>query len=196
MTDEHYQEMKKLDAEQTAKVKKASVSRGVVIVHTGDGKGKSTAGFGVALRAAGHGQRVGIVQFIKGTWKTGEQAALKRFPEVTHLISGDGFTWKTKSRENDIASAERGLGLAAEMLSSGEYDVVVLDEVNVAMSYGYLREAEVIAAVESRPTKTSVVLTGRGAPAGLIDCADTVTEHTAVKHAFQAGIKARLGVEF
>ncbi|MEM8709612.1 MAG: cob(I)yrinic acid a,c-diamide adenosyltransferase [Planctomycetota bacterium] len=195
-TDQHVARMTALDAVQTERVKKANISRGVVLVHTGEGKGKSTAGFGVAIRAAGHGQKVGLVQFIKGTWKTGEQAALKRFPEITHVISGDGFTWKTKDRANDIASASRGLDEARSMLSGGDFDVVILDEINVALSYGYLSEADVIDAVTSRPTETSVVLTGRGAPESLIDVADTVTEHRPVKHAFKNGIKARKGVEF
>lgn len=193
---EHYEKMVALDAEQGAKVKDAYVSRGVVLVHTGDGKGKSTAGFGVAIRAAGHGQRVGVVQFIKGTWKTGEQAALARFEEITHVISGDGFTWKTKNRANDIASAEHGLSVAADMLKSGDYHVVILDEINVAMSYDYLDPACVLEAIAARPSKTSVVLTGRNAPESIIDAADTVTQHVAVKHAFKSGIKARIGVEF
>ena len=192
----HYENMVALDAEQGAKVKSASMSRGIVLVHTGDGKGKSTAGFGVAIRAAGHGQRVGVVQFIKGTWKTGEQASLARFEEITHVISGDGFTWKTKNRANDIASAEHGLAVAAEMLEGGEYHVVILDEINVAMSYGYLEPARVLEAIAARPSKTSVVLTGRNAPQSIIEAADTVTLHVPVKHAFTSGIKARIGVEF
>ncbi len=192
----HHEKMVALDAEQGAKVKAASVSRGIVLVHTGDGKGKSTAGFGVAIRAAGHGQRVGVVQFIKGTWKTGEQAALARFEEITHVISGDGFTWKTKNRANDVASAEHGLSVAADMLKSGDYHVVILDEINVAMSYDYIDPARVIEAIAARPTKTSVVLTGRNAPESIIEAADTVTLHVPVKHAFKSGIKARIGVEF
>ena len=192
----HYENMIRLESEQGAKVKNASTSRGIVLVHTGDGKGKSTAGFGVAIRAAGHGQRVGVVQFIKGTWKTGEQAALRRFEEITHVISGDGFTWKTKNRANDIASAEHGLAVAAEMLKGGEYHVVILDEINVAMGYEYLDPDQVIEAIAARPSKTSVVLTGRNAPQSIIEAADTVTLHVPVKHAFKSGIKARIGVEF
>lgn len=193
---DHRDRMERLAKEQSQKVKRADESRGVVIVHTGEGKGKSTAGFGVAIRAAGHGQRVGIVQFIKGTWKTGEQAAFRRFEEITHIVSGDGFTWKTKDKANDIASAERGLRIAEEMIQSGDYDVLILDEINVAMSYGYLNPMDVGRIVMKRPREMSVVLTGRGAPPAIIVIADTVSEHVAVKHAFTAGIRARKGIEF
>ncbi len=192
----HHERMTVLDAQQTQKVKRASGSRGIVLVQTGDGKGKSTSAFGVAIRAAGHGQKVGIVQFIKGTWKTGEQAALKRFPEITHRVSGDGFTWKTKNRENDIASAERGLALATGMITSGDYAVVILDEINVALSYGYLDVQDVVGLVSTKPLEMSIVLTGRGAPPDVIAVADTVTEHRVINHAFQAGMRARKGVEF
>ncbi|MEM1414310.1 MAG: cob(I)yrinic acid a,c-diamide adenosyltransferase [Myxococcota bacterium] len=192
----HAAKMKALKAEQDAKVKAKDIRRGVVVVHTGDGKGKSTAGFGVALRAAGHGQRVAVVQFIKGTWKTGEQAAMKRFPEITHVVSGDGFTWNTQDRQQDVASAERGWQRAAEFIASGEYDVVVLDELNIALSYGYLSTDVVVPVLRDKPEEVSIVVTGRGAPEALIEVADTVTLHQPVKHAFEAGIRARQGVEF
>lgn len=192
----HAAAMRKLQEEQREKVKAKEIDRGIVLVHTGDGKGKSTAGFGVAIRAAGCGQKVGLVQFIKGKWKTGEQAAIKRFPEVEHVVSGDGFTWDTQDREKDVASARRGLDVATRMITGGEHDVVILDEINVALSYGYIPEDELLATIAARPEHVSVVLTGRGAPEALIDGADTVTEHVCVKHAFQSGIRARKGVEF
>jgi cob(I)alamin adenosyltransferase len=188
--------MKELKAAQDAEVKTKTIRRGVVVVHTGDGKGKSTAGFGVAIRAAGHGQRVSVIQFVKGTWKTGEQSALQRFPEITHTVSGDGFTWNTQDRDQDIASARSGWAVAAEHIASGDYDVVVLDELNIALRYKYLDADEVAAALRGKPDPVSVIVTGRDAPQAVIDAADTVTEHTLVKHAYAAGIRARKGVEF
>ncbi len=192
----HKARMKTLQAEKAAEVRDKTIRRGVVVVHTGDGKGKSTAGFGVAFRAAGHGQRVAIVQFIKGTWKTGERAVLERLPEIEHVVSGDGFTWDTQDRAKDIASAERGWAIGKRFVESAAYDVVVLDEINVAMKYGYLDPEDVAATLRNKPEEVSIVLTGRNAPEVVIDAADTVTEHTVVKHAFSAGIRARKGVEF
>ncbi len=194
--EEHNAKMKALKEAQDAEVRTKTIKRGVVVVHTGKGKGKSTAGFGVAIRAAGHGQQVSVVQFVKGTWKTGEQAALKRFDEITHTVSGDGFTWNTQDREQDIASAQQGWGVARQHIESGDYDVVVLDEINIALRYHYLDADEVAAVLRAKPTEVSVVLTGRDAPQAVIDAADTVTEHTMVKHAYKAGIRARKGVEF
>ncbi|MEL6715145.1 MAG: cob(I)yrinic acid a,c-diamide adenosyltransferase [Planctomycetota bacterium] len=192
----HEQRMERLAEEQSRKTRAADTSRGVLVVQTGDGKGKSTSGFGVALRAIGHGQRVGIVQFIKGTWKTGEREVLRRLPEVDLVVSGDGFTWVTKDREQDIASARAGLDAARRFILGGEHHVVVLDEINVAMGYGYLDPDEVVELLLSRPEHVSVVLTGRNAPDAIVAAADTVTEHRVVKHAFKAGIRARNGVEF
>lgn len=192
----HNERMKALKAKQDAEVRSKTIRRGVVIVHTGDGKGKSTAGFGVALRAAGHGQKVAVVQFIKGTWKTGEQAALKRFPEITHVVSGDGFTWNTQDAAQDIASAERGWQTARGFIESGDYDVVILDELNIALRYNYLNADEVAQVLREKPAEVSVVVTGRNAPQAVIDAADTVTEHTLIKHAYKAGIRARKGIEF
>lgn len=192
----HNARMRALKERQDAEVRSKTIRRGVVVVHTGDGKGKSTAGFGVAIRAAGHGQRVAVVQFIKGTWKTGEQAALKRFPEITHVVAGDGFTWNTQDRAQDIASAERGWAVARDFITSESYDVVVLDELNIALRYGYLDADEVAAMLRDKPAEVSIVVTGRDAPAAVIEAADTVTDHTLVKHAYAAGIRARRGVEF
>ncbi|MFT4974766.1 MAG: cob(I)alamin adenosyltransferase [Myxococcota bacterium] len=192
----HNARMKAMKEAQDAEVRTKTIRRGVVIVHTGDGKGKSTAGFGIALRAAGHGQRVAVVQFIKGTWKTGEQAAMKRFPEITHVVSGEGFTWETQDLEKDIASAEHGWGIAQGLIEAGEHDVVILDELNIALRYGYLDADRVAAVLREKPAEVSVVVTGRDAPQAVIDVADTVTDHRLVKHAYDAGIRARKGIEF
>lgn len=204
MNDEnsaHKQRMQQVKEEQDREVRSKHIKRGVIVVNTGDGKGKSTAAFGVAIRAAGHGQRVGLVQFIKGTWKTGEQAAIQRFPEITHVVAGDGFTWVTQDREKDVASARRGWEQAIAMIEASRsdppaYDVLVLDELNVAVGYDYLPIDEVVAALAKKPEELSVVVTGRGAKPELIAIADTVTEMRPVKHAFQSGIRARRGVEF
>ncbi len=194
--DDHREKMKSLQAAQREEVKRREVDRGVLVVHTGDGKGKSTAGFGVAIRAAGHGQRVGVVQFVKGTWKTGEQAALARFPEIEHVISGEGFTWDTQDRDKDLAAAKRGLDEARRMVSSGDYDVVVLDELNFALHVDQLALDDVLDLLRARPEHVSVIVTGRGANPEVVALADTVTEHVPVKHAWDAGGRARRGVEW
>lgn len=194
--DEHREKMKALQKQQRDEVKKRVIDRGVLVVHTGDGKGKSTAGFGVAIRAAGHGQKVGVVQFVKGTWKTGEQAALRRFPEIEHVVAGEGFTWNTQDREKDIAAARRGLAEAERMITSGEYDVVVLDELVFAMSVDQLETEEVLAVLRRRPEHVSVICTGRGAKPELVALADTVSEHVPLKHAWDVGVQARKGVEW
>src|ERR1044071_2463979 len=166
--EEHREQMQALKAEQDQKARERQIKRGIILVHDGNGKGKSTAAFGIAIRAAGHGQRVGLVQFIKGTWKTGEKQALARFPEIDHVISGDGFTWNTQDREKDIASARRGFEIAKQMIeaSRGEqpkYQVVILDELNIALRYDYLPIAEIIEVLENKPEELSIVVTGRDA---------------------------------
>ena len=192
----HKARMQRMKAEQDANVRSKTIRRGVVVVHTGPGKGKSTAGFGVAIRAAGHGQQVAIVQFVKGTWKTGEKASLARFPEISHVVTGDGFTWNTQDRAQDIVSAERGWEVARAFITGGAHDVVVLDELNIALDHGLLDTAMVVAVLRDKPEHVSIVVTGRGAPQEVIEVGDTVTEHTVIKHAFEAGIRARKGVEF
>lgn len=197
----HKEQMEALRKEQAAKVKSKTEDRGIVLVNTGDGKGKSTAGFGLAIRAAGCGQKVGVIQFIKGTWKTGEGEALKRFPEIRHVVSGEGFTWNTQDKSKDIAAVRRGWDIALEMIEASrsetpEYSVLVLDELNIALSYGYLPVSEVVEALRNKPRELSICITGRGAPQELIDVADTVTEMKPIKHAFDAGIRARRGIEF
>ncbi len=151
----HKAKMEALRQEQAAKVRSKTEERGIVLVNTGDGKGKSTAGFGLAIRAAGCGQKVGLVQFIKGTWKTGEAEALKRFPEIRHVVSGEGFTWNTQDKAKDIEAARRGWNLALEMIEASrsdtpEYSLVILDELNIALSYGYLPVEEVVHAVVNK----------------------------------------------
>ena len=199
--DSHRAEMKRVKSVQDARVRSKTIRRGVLIVNTGDGKGKSTAAFGMAIRAAGHGQRVGLIQFIKGKWKTGEQAALKRFPEIEHIISGEGFTWNSQDREKDIAAAQHGWQQAVRIIeaSRGEspaYDLLILDELNIALRYEHLPLDEVVAALANTPRELSVVVTGRGAKPELIEIADTVTEMGCIKHAFSSGIRARKGVDF
>jgi cob(I)alamin adenosyltransferase len=197
----HRQRMAEIKQKQDAEARSKEIRRGVVIVNEGDGKGKSTAAFGTAIRAIGHGQRVGLVQFIKGTWKTGEQEFFKRIPEIDHVASGEGFTWNTQDRERDIVCARKGLEWAREMIeaSRGEepkYGLVILDEINIAIGHGYLPVEEVVAMVKNKPTELSIVLTGRGAKPALVDAADTVTRMEVVKHAYEAGIRARKGVDF
>lgn len=193
---EHVKKMKRMKAEQDAEVRTKTIKRGVVIVHTGDGKGKSTAGFGVAIRAAGHGQKVAIIQFIKGNWKTGEQAAFKRFPEITHIVSGEGFTWNSQDLDRDIAATRHGWEKALECFADPSFDVVILDELNIALRNEYLNADEVALALRAKRAELSIVVTGRGAPAAVIEAADTVSDHTMVKHAYSNGIRARRGIEF
>lgn len=197
----HREKMQAMKAEQDAKVRSKQTRRGIVIVNEGDGKGKSTAAFGMAIRAAGHGQRVGLVQFIKGTWKTGEQAALKRFPEIDHIVSGDGFTWETQDKAKDIESARRGLNIAKQMVEDSrgdepKYQLIVLDELNIALRYDYVPVAEVVEMLRGKPEQLSIVVTGRDAHPDVIAAADTVTRMEPVKHAFEQGIRARRGVDF
>jgi cob(I)alamin adenosyltransferase len=193
--------MRARQREHDAEVRSKTTKRGVIVVNTGDGKGKSSAAFGVAIRAAGHGQRVGVLQFIKGSWQTGEQLAIARFPEIEHAVCGEGFTWDTQDRERDTARAHAGWERAKQMIESARnelpaYDVIVLDELNLVIDFGYLPVGEVVAALAAKPPHLSIVITGRGAKPELIAIADTVTEMRSVKHAFEAGIRARRGIEF
>ncbi|MDD9944632.1 MAG: cob(I)yrinic acid a,c-diamide adenosyltransferase [Myxococcales bacterium] len=198
---EHKVRMQALKRSQDKAVKQRQIRRGIVVVNDGDGKGKSTAAFGMAIRAAGHGQRVGIVQFIKGTWKTGEKAALARFPEIDHVVAGEGFTWETQDRARDIAAAAKGLAAARRMVDAArgddpEYSLIILDEINIALRYEYLAVAEVVELLANKPEALSIVVTGRDARQEVIDAADTVTRMECVKHAYDAGIRARRGVDF
>ncbi len=194
----HQARMRTLQAEVRKKRATATdPGRGLVLVHTGDGKGKSSSAFGVVARSLGWGRRVGVVQFIKGNWKTGERQFFSRFPEaVTWRTMGEGFTWDTQDRDRDMAVAEEAFAAARAMLSSGDYDLVVLDEINVVMSYGYLDSGTVLKGLDARAGRTSVILTGRGALPEVMDHADLVTEMREVKHPFAAGIKAQRGLDY
>lgn len=188
--------MRQVQQKQREEVNSKTIKRGVVIVNTGEGKGKSTSGFGVAMRAVGHGQSVAVVQFIKGTWKTGESQFFARFPEITHVVSGEGFTWDTQDRERDIAAAIQGFETALTLIEAGDHDVIILDEINMATHHGYLDPDDIAEVLRNKPEHVSIVLTGRNASDAVIEAADTVTEMKMIKHAYESGIRARKGVEF
>jgi cob(I)alamin adenosyltransferase len=174
-----------------------TVEKGLLIVHTGKGKGKSTAAFGMVMRAIGHGFRAGIVQFVKGRWDTGERRVLERFPELaTFKAMGEGFTWETQDRARDIAAARAAWAEAQAMMRDVSYRVVLLDELNIVLRYEYLPVQEVVAALSNRRADLHVIVTGRNAPEDLIAVADLVTEMSLVKHPFRAGVKAQPGIEF
>lgn len=194
----HTEKMKALQAEQRQKTEAAAVpDRGLILVHTGNGKGKSSSAFGVIARALGWGQRVGVVQFIKGKWITGERQFFDRFPDqLDWHTMGEGFTWDTQDKARDIAAAEAAFARAREMMASGRYDLIVLDEINIAMRYDYLSTDDVLDGLKARAGQTSVILTGRDAKPELCDYADLVSEMVEVKHPFKAGLKAKRGVDF
>ena len=194
----HKAKMEKRKALQDAEVaSKTIASKGLLIVNTGPGKGKSTAAFGLAMRALGHGWRIGIVQFIKGAWDTGERRALERFAtQVEWRTMGEGFTWETQDRDRDVAAAGAAWLKALDMMADPEIRLVVLDELNIALRYDYLPLEAVVAALASRRADLHVVVTGRNAKPELIAAADLVTEMVAVKHHFAAGVKAQAGIEF
>jgi len=179
-----------------------TIEKGLLIVHTGKGKGKSTAAFGLAARAIGNGMKVGIVQFVKGKWQTGERVVLEAFPElVTVRTMGEGFTWETQDRARDIAAAEAAWDVSKDMIEAARgatpaYDMVILDELNIVLRYDYLPLDDVIEVLANRPPDLHVVVTGRNAKEKLIEIADLVTEMTMVKHPFRAGVKAQKGIEF
>ena len=192
----HKDKMAKKKASRDKLMARKQGEKGLVIVHTGPGKGKSTAAFGMAVRCVGHGFKVGIVQFIKGAWDTAERRVMESLPGVTFKAMGEGFTWETQDRQRDIAKAEAAWTVARELLRDEGIALVVLDELNIALKYGYLSLDTVLADIAARPPMQHVVVTGRGAPPGLIEAADTVSEIALVKHAFHAGVKAQRGVEF
>jgi cob(I)alamin adenosyltransferase len=204
------QDLDRRHAEKMAKKKAArdkilatkTIEKGLLIVHTGKGKGKSTAAFGLVLRALGHGFPVGIVQFVKGRWETGERAVLERFKDqVTIRTMGEGFTWETQDRQRDIAAAGAAWAAAKEMIEASRgpeprYKLLLLDELNIVLRYDYLDIDEVVATLRDKPEDLHIVVTGRNAKAPLIEAADLVTEMTMVKHPFRAGVKAQAGIEF
>lgn len=178
------------------RIARATIDRGVVVVNTGNGKGKSSSGFGMLARSLGHGFRCGVVQFIKGSFSTGEEAFFRRFDdELDYHVMGEGFTWETQDRERDIEKAQAAWQLARTMMEDPGYDFLLLDELNIALVKGYIAVEDVIAALAARPPRQHVVITGRAAPDALVEVADTVTEMRVVKHAFKAGIKAQKGIE-
>ena len=192
----HEERMAKKKAIIDEKVKKADKEKGVIVITTGNGKGKSSSGFGMVARALGHGMKVGIVQFIKGAMSTGEESFFRRFPdEVEYHVMGDGFTWNTQDREQDVKTATLAWEKAKRMLSDERYDLILLDELNIVLKYQYLPIDDVINDLQDRPEMQHVVITGRAAKDELIEIADTVTEMKDVKHAFRSGIKAQKGVE-
>ena len=196
-SDEHHRERAQRKKELVdRRIARATIDRGVVVVNTGNGKGKSSSGFGMLARCLGHGFRCGVVQFIKGSFSTGEEVFFRRFDDlVDYHVMGEGYTWETQDRTRDIAAATAAWNVAARMLGDPSYDFVLLDEINIALTKQYVAVDDVLAALASRPPKQHVVITGRGAPDALIEAADTVTEMRAVKHAFKAGIKAQHGIE-
>ncbi|KEJ90751.1 cob(I)yrinic acid a,c-diamide adenosyltransferase [Sulfitobacter donghicola DSW-25 = KCTC 12864 = JCM 14565] len=197
MSDDHKKKMQERQTEQRKRVAELQdPEKGLVLVHTGAGKGKTSSAFGVVVRALGWKQKVGVVQFIKGKWKTGERLFFERLDEVTWHTMGEGFTWDTQDKERDIAAAQAAFAKARAMMESGDYDLVVLDEINIAMRYEYLSVQDVIAGLEARDKRTGVILTGRDAKPELREYADLVTEMTEEKHPFKAGIKAQRGVDF
>ncbi|MFI5034023.1 MAG: cob(I)yrinic acid a,c-diamide adenosyltransferase [Reyranellales bacterium] len=199
-TDEaarHRAKMANRKAAQDAEVAGKTVEKGLLIVHTGKGKGKSTAAFGLMLRALGRGFRCGVVQFGKGAWQSGERAAIERFgDQVEWHTLGEGFTWETQDRARDVAAAERAWGAAQKMMADPAIRMIVLDELNISLRYDHLDIAAVVAALQARRKDLHIVVTGRNAKPELIEAADLVTEMTPVKHHFAAGVKAQEGVEF
>jgi cob(I)alamin adenosyltransferase len=196
-TERHRAKMAKRKAVQDAEVAEKTVEKGLLIVHTGTGKGKSTAAFGLALRMLGRGHRVGVVQFIKGAWHTAERDALAKFGEqVSWHTMGEGFTWETQDLKRDIAAAERAWAKSLELMADPSFGLVILDELNIALRYEYLDLAKVVAALRDRRAGLHVVVTGRNAKPDLIAAADLVTEMSLVKHHFAAGVKAQPGIEF
>jgi len=199
LTDEqHRQKMQQRKAIQAQRLAERDREKGLIIVHTGNGKGKTTAALGMVLRSLGHGYRVAIIQFIKGAWEPAEKAVLSQWSDqLAFHAMGEGFTWETQDRQRDIAHATAAWELALRYLGNPDYRLVLLDEINVALKLGYLALEPILAGLAQKPAMTHVILTGRGAPPALIEAADLVTEMTLVKHPFrEQGVKAQPGIEF
>jgi cob(I)alamin adenosyltransferase len=195
--ERHRAKMAKRKAVQDAEVADKTIEKGLLIVHTGTGKGKSTAAFGLALRMLGRGHRVGVVQFIKGAWHTAERDALARFgDQVAWYTMGEGFTWETQDLKRDIAAAESAWAKGRELMADASFGLVILDELNIALRYEYLDLGAVVATLVARRPRLHIVVTGRNAKPELVAAADLVTEMTLVKHHFAAGVKAQPGIEF
>ena len=199
MSDEqrHKEKMARKKAARDKIMDGKIADQGLCIVHTGPGKGKSSAAFGMVLRCVGHGMKAGVIQFIKGAWDTAERRVFDGFPDlVTFKAMGEGFTWETQDKERDIAAAGKAWEAAKEMINDPSYKMVVLDELNVALRYEYVPLDDVLEAIANRPEGTHVVVTGRSASEALIEQADLVTEMKLVKHPFKSGVKAQAGVEY
>ncbi len=205
MTDTDEEELNRRHAEKMKKKKAArdkilatkTIEKGLLMVHTGKGKGKSTAAMGLAARAVGNGMKVGIIQFVKGVWETGERVVLEKFPELCVMKAmGDGFTWETQDRERDLAAARQAWETAKEMMADPSFDLVVLDELNIVLRYDNLPLDEVLETFRNKRDMLHVVVTGRNAKDELIEIADLVTEMTQIKHPFRSGVKAQKGIEF
>jgi len=195
--ERHRAKMSKRKVVQDAEVAGKTIEKGLLIVHTGAGKGKSTAAFGLALRMLGRGRRVGVVQFIKGAWHTGERDAFAAFgDQVAWHTMGEGFTWETQDLVRDIAAAERAWAKVLEMMADPSFGLMILDELNIALRYDYLNLQAVVAALGARRPGLHIVVTGRNAKPELVAAADLVTEMALVKHHFTAGVKAQAGIEF
>jgi cob(I)alamin adenosyltransferase len=193
----HAEKMRKKRAARNRILATKTEEKGLLIVHTGKGKGKSTAAFGMVFRALGHGFKVGVVQFVKGAWATGERDILLKFPRlVTIKAMGEGFTWDVADRQRDIAAAHAAWDEARRMIADPSYKMILLDELNIVLRYDYLPLDEVLATLRAKPADTHVIVTGRNAKDELIEIADLVTEMTEIKHPFRAGVKAQAGVEF
>ncbi|AAX74641.1 MULTISPECIES: cob(I)yrinic acid a,c-diamide adenosyltransferase [Brucella] len=193
----HADKMRKKKAARDKIQATKTEEKGLVIVHTGKGKGKSTAGFGMVFRALGHGMKIGVVQFVKGSWDTGERWVLEKFPEqVTISALGEGFTWETQDRARDIAMARGAWEQAKAMIMDESYDMVLCDELNIVLRYDYLPVEEVTEVLKAKPEMKHVIITGRNAKDELIEAADLVTEMEMIKHPFRSGVKAQKGIEF
>jgi cob(I)alamin adenosyltransferase len=195
--ERHRAKMAKRKAVQDAEVADKKIEKGLLIVHTGTGKGKSTAAFGLALRMIGRGKRVGVVQFIKGAWHSAERDALEKFgDQVSWHTMGEGFTWDTQDLKRDVAAAERAWAKTRELMADPSFALIILDELNIALRYDYLDLASVVAELSSRRGELHIVVTGRNAKPELVAAADLVTDMNLVKHHFAAGVKAQPGIEF
>jgi cob(I)alamin adenosyltransferase len=193
----HAEKMRKKKAARDKILAGKTIEKGLLIVHTGKGKGKSSAAFGMVMRAIGHGMKVGVVQFVKGAWNTGERTVLERFPELCTLkVMGEGFTWETQDRQRDIAAARAGWEQAKRMIGDPSYRMVLLDELNIVLRYDYLPQDDVIETLRQKPHDKHVIVTGRNASDRMIEIADLVTEMELVKHPFRSGVKAQPGIEF
>lgn len=193
----HSEKMAKKKAARDKILATKTEERGLLIVHTGKGKGKTTAAMGLAVRCIGHGMKVGLVQFVKGVWETGERRVLEAFPELCVMKAmGEGFTWETQDRQRDIAAAGRAWAMAQEMIADPSFNMVILDELNIVLRYAYLAIDDILPVLQAKPRDLHIVVTGRNAHERLIEAADLVTEMTVIKHPFRSGVKAQPGIEF